>query len=265
MKPPVLDPNWPADVLALYRHDLQEMWDRSIAPHIWNQYHNQLELYLSFAGDRPLRVLDVGCAQGTLALLLAERGHQVAAVDIRSQFLDYARSRHSHGDVRFLAANALEDDLTGEFDLIFANQIIEHLVYPAELLQRMRARLAPGGRLVCTTPNGAYLKNTLPSYTGLGDPRAWEHMQFTADGDGHFFAYRKGELTRLFIEAGFEQVATRYFETPMINGHMKLRYLHRHTPAGLWRALDRMVLALPGIERLASHQLLATGLRPADD
>lgn len=262
MKAPIFDPDWPDDVQALYRHDLQEIWDRRIAPQIWNQYHNQLELYLGIAGEKPLRVLDVGCAQGTLALLLAERGHRVTAVDIRPQFLDYAKSRHSHGEVRFLAANVLADDFDGEYDLIFANQIIEHLVYPAELLQRLMQRLVPGGRLVVTTPNGAYVKNPLPSYAELGDPRDWEHRQFTADGDGHFFAYRADELVRLFRDAGYQQVATLYFETPMINGHMKLRYLHRFTSVRVLRLLDRMVLSLPGIDRLASHQLLATGLRP---
>src|SRR5207342_664659 len=102
MIPPVYNPAWPDDVKALYRHDMQEIWDRRLTPQIWNQYHNQLDYYLGIAGDEPLSVLDVGCAQGTLALLLAERGHHVTAVDIRPQFLDYAKSRHTHGDIRFL-------------------------------------------------------------------------------------------------------------------------------------------------------------------
>jgi 2-polyprenyl-3-methyl-5-hydroxy-6-metoxy-1,4-benzoquinol methylase len=264
MKAPVHDPGWPQDVEALYRHDMQEMWDRRIAPQIWNQYHNQIDLYLGLAGDRPLRILDVGCAQGTLALLLAERGHTVLAVDIRPQFLAYAKSRHTQGDVRFMVANALEDELPGAHDLIFANQIIEHLVYPAKFLSRLERLLKPGGRLVTTTPNGAYLKNGLPSYNELGDPRDSEHRQFTADGDGHFFAYNEEELREFFLSAGFAQVQSRYFESPFINGHMKLRYLHAFTPVPALRALDRLTLALPRVGRLSAHQLLTTGVRPAD-
>src|SRR4029079_16993196 len=126
------------DVQALYRHDMQEIWDPRLAPHVWNQYHNQLDYYFGIAGDKPLTILDVGCAQGTLALLLAERGHHVTAVDIRPQFLEYAHARRSKGEVTFLAANVLEDDLPGEYDLIFANQIIEHVVHPVELLVRLR-------------------------------------------------------------------------------------------------------------------------------
>ena len=261
MKPPAYDPAWPDDICALYRHDRQEIWDRRIAPHIWNQYHNQLDLYLRIAGDQPLRILDVGCAQGTLALLLAERGHAVVAIDIRPQFLAYAQSRYTRGNIRFMAANALEDELPGEHDLIFANQIIEHLVYPGEFLSRLHRLLKPGGRLVTTTPNGAYVKNDLPSYSELGDPRKWEHLQFTADGDGHFFAYTAEELRQLFDSAGFVTVETRHFESPFINGHMKLRYVHALAPVPALRALDRLTLALPWVGRVSAHQLLTTGVR----
>lgn len=196
-------------------------------------------------------------------MLLAEQGHTVLAVDIRPQFLEYARSRHTHGDVRFMVANVMEEDLPGEHDLIFANQVIEQLVYPAAFLSRLHRLLKPGGRLVTTTPNGAYIKNNFPTYTELGDPRDWEHLQFTADGDGHFFAYNAEELRGFFLSEGFEQVQTRYFESPFINGHMKLRYLHPFAPVGALRALDRLTLLLPRIGRLSAHQLLMTGVRPA--
>src|SRR5712691_6085155 len=199
MKPPVFDPKWPEDVRAIYQHDIQEIWDPNIARHIWNQYHNQLEQYLLLAEGRGrLEILDVGCAQGTLALLLAERGHEVWAMDIRQQFLDYAAARHEKGDVHFVCGNAMEINLDKRFDLIFANQIVEHLVYPLEFTQRLATFLKPGGRLVMTTPNGEYIKNSLPSYSELGDVQQYADYQFTADGDGHFFAYRRAELKHIF-------------------------------------------------------------------
>jgi 2-polyprenyl-3-methyl-5-hydroxy-6-metoxy-1,4-benzoquinol methylase len=264
MNPPIYDPAWPDDVQALYRHDRQEIWDRRIAPHIWNLYHDQLDRYLAIAGNRPLRILDVGCAQATLALKLAERGHRVTAVDIRPQFLEYAKSRHSHGEISFVAANVLEDDLPGDYDLVFANQLIEHLVYPVDLLRRLRAMLRPGGRLLVTTPNGHYLKNNLPSYRELGNPRDWEHKQFSADGDGHFFAYRDEELKQAFVDAGLVDVECGYFETPFINGHMKIRYLHLWLPVAPLRVADRVLLSVPLVGRRLAHQLFAVGRRPED-
>src|SRR4030095_2612155 len=169
MKRPVFDSKWPADVQAVFKHDVQEIWDPTIARHIWNQYHNQLDIYLRLAGNRDrLDILDIGCAQGTLALLLAEQGHRVSALDIRQQFLEYAASRHETGDVRFICGNAMEVDFAERFDLIFANQIVEHLVCPLELTKRLAGWLKPGGRLVVTTPNAEYVMNGPPSVSEVG-------------------------------------------------------------------------------------------------
>ncbi|HET9232993.1 MAG TPA: class I SAM-dependent methyltransferase, partial [Candidatus Eisenbacteria bacterium] len=229
-------------------------------PQIWNQYHNQIDLYLGLAEQGPrLDILDVGCAQGTLALLLAERGHRVCAMDIRKPFLDYAASRHEHGDVRWVCGNALDTDPGGPFDLIFANQILEHLVVPVAFVGRLAQWLRPGGLLVATTPNGDYVKSGLPSFHDLGDVTQHEHRQFTADGDGHFFAYRPKELHEIFVAAGMEGVHVGYFETPWISGHMKVRFLHGLLPSSVLRRLDQLLLATPGLGHWFAHQLIATG------
>jgi 2-polyprenyl-3-methyl-5-hydroxy-6-metoxy-1,4-benzoquinol methylase len=241
---------------------MQEIWDRSIAPQIWNQYHNQLDLYLSLAPPgRKLEILDVGCAQGTLALLLAERGHTVLAVDIRPQFLDYAASRYERGDIRFVCGNVLDIEWEPRFDLIFANQLVEHLVFPLHLVRRLVVGLMPGGRLAMTTPNGTYLRNTLPSYCALGDPAKHVYRQFSADSDGHFFAFVAEELVEIFEQAGLTGVTVRFFETPWISGHMKVRYLHSRVPVRLLRALDRATLMVQGVAKRTAHQLMVQGVR----
>jgi 2-polyprenyl-3-methyl-5-hydroxy-6-metoxy-1,4-benzoquinol methylase len=254
---PVPDPAWSPEVEALYRHDLREIWDPRIAPQVWNQYHDQLRRYLALAGAPPKRILDVGCAQGTLALLLAERGHEVWAVDVRQEFLDYAASRHERGVVHFVQGDALALELPVRFDVVFANQLLEHVVYPARVLARVRALLAPGGRLVATTPNHDYVVNALPSFSAIGDPGAHAHRQYSADADGHFFAYRAEELRTLLVEAGFTSVAVDGFETPLISGHLRVRHLHGIVPEPALRALDRALLALPVARRRLTHQLLA--------
>lgn len=263
MKPPEFNPLWPDDVKALYKHDIEEIWDRSIAPHLWNQYHNQIDTYSQIAGPKQLDILDVGCAQATLALLLAEKGHRVTAVDIRPQFLDYARSRYTSGVIQFVTANVLEDVLPGTYDLIFANQIIEHLVYPVHLLVRLSAALRPGGRIVITTPNGDYIMNSLPSFQELGDPASWEHMQHTADGDGHFYAYLKNELEQIFEKAGMSNIHFKFFETPWISGHIKFRYLHGFCPAAWLKVLDKLTLKNKFLARKLGHQLMIIGTRCA--
>ncbi len=258
MKRPVYDANWTDEVKALYAHDMREMWDQKIARHVWNQYHNQIETYLAFAKGEKLRVLDVGCAQGTLALLLAERGHQVVAVDLRADFLRYAKTRYELGQIEFVRADVLKDEISGTFDLVFANQIVEHLVYPRRLLSALRRRLASGGRLVMTTPNADYFRSRLPTFSQLGDAANFEHLQNSADGDGHFYAYTAEELVQEFVAAGFSDVTHRFFETPLISGHVKLRHLHRVLPATVLAGGERLLERFPSVCRKIGHQLLVT-------
>ncbi len=255
MKPPVRDPNWSEEVVEIWRNDLREIWDPSIERHSYNCYRNQLDVYLELA-DRygAQTVLDVGCAQGTLALTLAERGKRVTAIDIRPAFLEYARSRWEHGDVRFVVANIFDAPDLGTFDLVFANQIIEHVVYPAELLRTLSRYVRPGGTLVVTTPNHDYFRNPLPSYRELGDPKQHEHRQFSAGGGDHFFAYTEKELRDAAHEAGLEVAEVRYFESPWISGHFLFRFLHPLLPVGFLRMMDGVALKIaPGP---LAHQLL---------
>src|SRR5205823_2490554 len=114
------------------------------------------------------------------------------------------QSRYTHGRIRFVVGNALECELDERFDLVFANQIVEHVIYPELLIRRLKGLLNSKGALVVTTPNWHYLRNSLPSFEELGDASQFEHLQFTADGDGHFFAYKAMELERIFANAEFK-------------------------------------------------------------
>lgn len=262
MKAPVFDPSWPPEVVEIYRNDLREMWDRNIERHSYNSYQNQLTLYRNLvARYDPKTVLDVGSAQATLAMLLAEDGHSVTAVDIRQHFLDYAKTRWEKGDIRYVAGNVFETENLGEFDLVFANQIIEHLVYPADFLRKLSTYVSPGGHLVISTPNHDYFRSSLPSYRELGDPKQHEHRQFSAGGADHFFAYTEEELRAAAGDAGLQVVEAIYFETPAISGHVFVRFLHRIVPLPLLQAADRLLLRLA--PRDLAHQLCVVLRRPA--
>lgn len=261
MKRPAFDPAWPAEIQEIYRNDMREIWDRDIERHSFHSYQNQLALYVELVERyRAESVLDVGCAQGTLALLLAERGKRVVAVDIRQSFLDYAKTRYERGDIEFLAANVFDRPPLGTFHLVFGNQIIEHLVYPADFLRILASYVRPGGTIVVSTPNHDYFRSRLPSYAALGDPREHEHKQFSAGGGDHFFAYTEEELRHAAREAGLEVVEFVYFETPWISGHFLFRFLHHLVPLALLKLGDRIALRVA--PRKLAHQLCLVARRP---
>jgi 2-polyprenyl-3-methyl-5-hydroxy-6-metoxy-1,4-benzoquinol methylase len=256
MRPPVLDPTWPASVVEIYHNDLREMWNPWLERHSYVSYQNQLRLYFDAVRRfAPQSVLDVGCAQGTLALLLAEAGHRVVAVDIRQPFLDYARTRHERGDVEFRCANIMDGPQLGRFDMVFANQILEHIVQPVGFLERLASYLNPGGTLLVTTPNQQYVRAGLPSFEALGDPSRFASRQNSAGGGDHFFFYRESELKTCARRAGLRVLSLSFFESPWISGHIKFRHLTRHCPVSWLRLADRATLALAG-RRLGRHLCL---------
>jgi SAM-dependent methyltransferase len=261
VKHPVFNPAWPAEIQEIYRNDMREIWNRDIERHSFHSYQNQLALYIELVERYGAEsVLDVGCAQGTLALLLAERRKRVVGVDIRQSFLDYAKTRYERGDIELLAANVFDRPPLGTFDLVFGNQIIEHLVYPAAFLEILASYVRPGGTIVVSTPNHDYFKSHLLSYTALGDPRQHEHKQFSAGGGDHFFAYTEDELRQAAGEAGLEVAEFVYFETPWISGHFLFRFLHHVVPLPLLRLGDRMALRIA--PRTLAHQLCLVARRP---
>ena len=50
-------------------------------------------LLLPLMPDPPARILDLGCGTGSLAVLLAQAGHEVAGIDASTQMLALARAK----------------------------------------------------------------------------------------------------------------------------------------------------------------------------
>lgn len=105
------------------------------------------------------RVLEVGCGTGETAALLAEAGAAVLAVDYATAAIEQARARHQHPNLSFETASF--DQISGEFDVVVAQEIIEHTDDPRVFLAALVGRLAPGGTLIVTCPSFANLRGVV--------------------------------------------------------------------------------------------------------
>jgi SAM-dependent methyltransferase len=120
------------------------------------------------------RTVEFGCGTGRLITLpLRHLGFDVTGVDLDERSIEYGRDilRQAGLDPEALQAVDLAQ-LPGPFDAVIASEILEHLD-DAELaasLALIHERLAPGGKLLVTTPNGYSLfelENFLWYRTGI--------------------------------------------------------------------------------------------------
>ena len=93
----------------------------------WRELREGLERW---AGDRPLKCVELGSGEGDLSILLAEQGHQVTLVDFCHKALSRAKHRF---DSLGLEANFIQADLfefakqhVGQFDLSVSLGTAEH-------------------------------------------------------------------------------------------------------------------------------------------
>ena len=152
----------------------QEMVTRQVAAHV---------------PDLPARrVLDIGCGQGTQALLLARRGHSVTGLDTSEQLLDdfrgalAAEPENVRERVRLVQGDATALDSlfpAGSFDAVLCHGVLMYFADPGPLLDAIAGAVAPGGVVSLLVRNG----DALAMRPGLlGD---WAAANAAFDGSGY--------------------------------------------------------------------------------
>lgn len=159
--------------------------------------------YLKY-GPANASILDVGCGDGRLLRMFAARGvpnerlfgmelDEKAVASARSQGLNVSLGRFE--DV---------DYAPGKFGLAIMQQVIEHVVDPADVLSRLHTVLAPDGAVVLETPNTA----------------SWDHWMFSSRHWGgyhiprHFYLFNPASMTRLLEKSGFRVTEVRALASP---------------------------------------------------
>ena len=145
---------------------------------------------------KKLRVLDVGCGNGSLSYLISKLGYEV--VGIEDSPSGVAAASKSFPECKFIHASVYDlpySELEGSFDVVISAEVIEHLQFPRELIRAAKKCLKPNGSLILTTPYHGYLKNLVMSLTGKMD----KHFTVLWDG-GHIKFFSVQTLSALLAE-----------------------------------------------------------------
>lgn len=154
------------------------------------------------AKERPSKIFELGCGNGSLASFLASKGHSVIGVDPSSIGIEIANNKFPSLQ---LETGSAYDDLAamyGSFPLVISLEVIEHIYDPRSYARTIFSLVGPGGVAVISTPYHSYLKNLALAVSGKMD------QHFTALWDhGHIKFWSIKTITKLLREAGFQDIS----------------------------------------------------------
>ncbi len=108
-------------------------------------------------------VLDIGCSEGILPILLGRKGITVTGIDINPDAIKFANellqkeNNATINRVTFICADFQNYEMNNKkFSYVVTGEIIEHLENPEPLISKSIACLKPGGKLLVTTPLGYF-------------------------------------------------------------------------------------------------------------
>ena len=180
-----------APIFSAYRSHYDQLAEEDLTVSIQWEDHHRIETERLFAtiGDvRGLDVCDVGVGKGVLLDLLQEaEAASITGVDIA---LPYLRRLAAGPGVRILLANAERLPFRGEFDVVVATDVLEHVLNPGDFLLSVHQALRPRGRFVVRVP---YRDNLVAYATLAGYPFRFVHLR----------SFDKRVLRDLLAQAGF--------------------------------------------------------------
>ena len=112
--------------------------------------------------------LDVGCGAGLLAEPLARLGAEVTGLDASPEVIAIAREHAATMGLEIDYRVGDVQELEGQFDLITAMEVIEHVADPAAFVTALAKRLAADGLLIMSTPNATGWSKLLMITVGEG-------------------------------------------------------------------------------------------------
>lgn len=150
-----------------------------------------------------LKVLDIGCALGTLLSMLDKEGYETYGIDI-SNFAIREAQKYTRADLKIGNVNKCLPYQGRFFDAVFALDIIEHLDSPIKFALEVKRILKKGGLFFVHTPNinSIFEKIFKKSWFGYKD-------------NTHIYLFNKKSLKFLLEKAGLKVIINETISYPL--------------------------------------------------
>lgn len=167
-----------------------------------------------------MRVLDIGCGNGYITFPLVSLGCKVRAFDVDPGVVENITGRiHSEG-IRNLSVSVedgryFDDDQL--YDIVIVSEVFEHVPDPFLLASGAAKRLAPGGYLIASIPNGYgpwEIKRIKLRLNPRLYVRRWHWLrrlfhkpEYRWSGAGHCYYFTRGRFVGMLSKLSLNPIA----------------------------------------------------------
>jgi trans-aconitate 2-methyltransferase len=185
-----------------------------------NQWGRELIGKLFLAGNE--RVLDIGCGDGALTVMIASRlpWGEVSGIDLSGEMIAHARFRYpasKYSNCHFIAVDVREMTFETEFDLAFSNAALHWVQEQGQVLERVFRALKPGGRLLFQMGGSGNAAGLLEAAGAAVADYPWRSFFEGFTPPWRFCSDR--EYTSLLEAAGFVPVRVGLFPVDMVHAN----------------------------------------------
>jgi SAM-dependent methyltransferase len=236
---------------------LTDWMDRTLYPQHGRNWDDVIFRGEIAARLRPeLHVLDLGAGAG-IVKQMAFRGQvaRVCGVD-----LDPRVTSNPHLDEARVGRGEAIPWPDASFDLVFCDNVLEHLPDPVAVFREVRRVLRPGGLFLAKTPNRWHYVAVLASLTPYRFHRYYNRLRGRQVEDTFPTLYRAN--TRRALARHAERAGLRLVECHLVEGRPEYLRLTAPSYAAGW-LYERLVNATPLLERFRCV-LIAVLQRPFD-
>jgi 2-polyprenyl-3-methyl-5-hydroxy-6-metoxy-1,4-benzoquinol methylase len=163
-------------------------------------YTNIRTEMVNYFPDHAKTVLDVGCGQGSFAKYIKDKfktetwgiEYMASEADEAVKVLDKVFSG--------LCEDFIDDLPDNYFDVIYFNDVLEHLVDPYMVLEKMRHKLTEKGRIISSIPN-IRNHNSLRMFLFNKD---WKYENSGVMDHTHLRFFTKKSIRRMYENLGYK-------------------------------------------------------------
>ena len=188
--------------------------------------------------------LEVGCAHGWFLDAIKSRGHHGVGIEPDSHIASIARASGHEVLAGYFPA-ALAPD--AEFDVVFFNDVFEHLADVKEIVGELRRHTVAGGWVVVNTPvSDGTIFRAACFMARLGVRGPYRRMWQEGLPSPHLSYFSSDNLVRLFAGRGFRLCTTGTLLSITAAGLMaRIRFDRRMNPIGAYAYCAAALAAVP--------------------